>query len=60
MSKDTSQVRALCVTEFCELGTVPETVKFEMIQGPPPPKGDEVHIQVKAASINVGECSGDI
>ena len=55
MSKGASKVRALCVTEFCDIGTVPETVKFEMIQGPPPPKGAEVHIQVKAASINVGE-----
>ena len=43
------------MSEFCKIGTVPETIKFGDVPDIPEPTGNEVVIDVKAASINVDD-----
>ena len=51
----THQMKALYVTKFCKIGTVPESIVFGDVPDLPEPKRDEVVIEVKAASINVDD-----
>lgn len=48
-------MKAAYVTEWCELGTVPDKISFGMVPAPPAPKKAEVLVGIKAASINVDD-----
>jgi NADPH:quinone reductase-like Zn-dependent oxidoreductase len=48
-------MKAVYLTSWAALNTVPETVSFGDVPAPPPPKKDEVLISVKAASINTDD-----
>ena len=50
-----SMMKAAYVTEWCELGTVPDKISFGMVPAPPAPKKAEVLVGIKAASINVDD-----
>lgn len=48
-------MKAVSVTKFAPIGTVPTSVSFGSITSPPPPVKNQLIIAVKASSINVDD-----
>ena len=53
-----SMMKAAHVTEWCDVGTVPDSIVLGEIPAPPPPLKRQVVIAVKATAINVDDIAG--
>ena len=53
-----STMRAAHVTEWCAVGSVPDSIVLGEIPAPPPPLKREVVIGVRATAINVDDIAG--
>ena len=53
-----STMKAAHVTEYCDVGTVPDSIVLGQIPAPPPPLKRQVVIGVKATAINVDDIAG--
>ena len=53
-----TMMKAAHVTEWCDEGTVPDSIVLGEISAPPPPRKHQVVIGVKATAINVDDIAG--
>ena len=56
--KPPSTMKAAHVTEWCDVGTVPDSIVLGEVPAPPPPVKREVVIGVRASAINVDDVAG--
>ena len=56
--KPPSTMKAAHITEWCDVGTVPDSIVLGEVPAPPPPLKREVVIGVRATAINVDDVAG--
>ena len=56
--KPPSTMRAAHITEWCDVGTVADSIVLGEVPAPPPPVKREVVIGVRATAINVDDVAG--